>query len=35
MAKVLGCPRGTVKSRLSRGLTHLREWLSRAEAPRV
>jgi RNA polymerase sigma-70 factor (ECF subfamily) len=31
MAKVLGCPRGTVKSRLSRGLTHLREWLTRSE----
>jgi RNA polymerase sigma-70 factor (ECF subfamily) len=35
MAQVLGCPRGTVKSRLSRGLAHLREWLNRAEAPRV
>jgi RNA polymerase sigma factor (sigma-70 family) len=31
MADVLDCPRGTVKSRLSRGLAHLRERLSPAE----
>ena len=35
MSQVLGCARGTVKSRLSRGLAHLREWLSRAGAHHV
>ena len=30
MSEVLACPRGTVKSRLSRGLAHLRESMSRA-----
>ena len=31
MAAALGCPRGTVKSRLSRALAHLRGLLSGAE----
>jgi RNA polymerase sigma factor (sigma-70 family) len=30
MAEVLACPRGTIKSRLSRGLAHLREHLAPA-----
>jgi RNA polymerase sigma-70 factor (ECF subfamily) len=32
-AHTLGCPRGTVKSRLSRALAHLRGWLADGEAP--
>jgi RNA polymerase sigma-70 factor (ECF subfamily) len=32
MATALGCPRGTVKSRLSRALARLRKELSGAEA---